>query len=243
MKAVLITGGAKRIGRALCEFFAQNQWHVIIHYNSSKKEADTLKDTLLKKGYSASIISGNLSNETETEMIIENSNFKGNIQCLVNNASEFYDDRLSNSSRKSWHDHIEVNLRAPFVLSKKFVEQLPNKVQGNIINITDQKVTNLDPTFISYTMSKAGLWTLTQLLAIELAPNIRVNAIGLGPVLKNIHQSQDHFDKQFTSVPLKAGPLLNEICETTFHILKTKSMTGQLLLLDGGQHFQNKTNI
>ena len=144
-------------------------------------------------------------------------------------------DSLKSSSMMSYNKHMDINLKAPFFLSKYFHEYLGNK-KGNIINILDQRVVNLTPYFISYTLSKSALWTLTQSLALSLAPKIRVNAIGLGPTLKSYRQTKKQFDQQIMRTPLKKQVKLLEINNTIDLILNSESITGQLFLLDSGQN-------
>ena len=131
---------------------------------------------------------------------------------------------------------METNLRAPFVLIQAVAERLPEGRTGNVINILDERVWNLTPHFMTYTLSKAGLWTLTQTLALALAPKIRVNAIGPGPALPSSRQTQEVFDAQCAKTPLKIGTNPQEICDAVRFFLAAPAITGQMLALDGGQH-------
>ncbi|HAY49761.1 MAG TPA: short chain dehydrogenase, partial [Thalassospira sp.] len=160
----------------------------------------------------------------------------GPIAVLINNASSFEYDDIQSATRESWDLHMEANLRAPFVLSQEFAKRLPDDVKGLIVNIIDQRVWNLNPHFVTYTLSKAGLWTLTQTLALALAPKIRVNAIGPGPALPSSRQTQDIFDQQCEKTPLKVGTNPQEICDAVRFFLAAPAITGQMLALDGGQH-------
>lgn len=160
----------------------------------------------------------------------------GPLGCLVNNASTFELDGVADATRDSWDAHMETNLRAPFVLTQAMAAALPEDRQGCVVNIIDQRVWNLTPFFLSYTLSKAGLWTLTRTLAMALAPRIRVNGIGPGPVLPSARQTQDQFDRQAAAVPLGRGASPEEICAALRFILGAPAMTGQMIALDGGQH-------
>jgi NAD(P)-dependent dehydrogenase (short-subunit alcohol dehydrogenase family) len=131
---------------------------------------------------------------------------------------------------------METNLRAPFVLAQALARGLPERAEGAIVNMIDQRVWNLTPHFTTYTLSKAGLWTLTQTMALALAPRVRVNAIGPGPTLKSVRQDPRQFDRQVASVPLMRGPGLDEIAAGVRFILAARSLTGQMIALDGGQH-------
>ena len=234
---VLITGAAHRIGRALAENLADHGWSVAIHCNTSTDAADRLVASLKKKGQRACLLEADLKDEAQVRrMIPEAADALGPVTCLVNNASVFESDSLEDATRESWALHMEVNLRAPFCLIQDFSKALPQGMQGNVINVIDQRVWNLTADFASYTLSKAGLWTLTQTAALGLAPNIRVNAIGPGPTLKSIHQSEQDFRKEWKSVPLARKVSLAEICAALRFILDAESMTGQMIALDSGQH-------
>ena len=248
-KTILITGGAKRIGANIAEVLVKNNYNVIIHFNKSRQEAVNLCKKLNKKEKVAYPIQGNLMFEKEVKAVFSDAYKKlSPITGLINNASTFKYDNLKTVSNKNWDYHINPNLKAPVMLSKYFVNFLPKNTRGNIINIIDQRVMNLTPHFFSYTVSKSALWTITKTMALELAPNIRVNAIGPGPTLKSTFQTDKEFKKQCKSMPLQVGTSPNEISSAVLFLLSIDSITGQLLILDGGQHLgwgqvSNKRNI
>ncbi|MBI1954347.1 MAG: SDR family oxidoreductase [Proteobacteria bacterium] len=234
---VFITGSAKRIGQAIALYFAQQKWDVIIHYNHSFQAALDLEKELLSLGVQCWLLQADLSKESEVHLLNQQIDERiGPYDCLINNASCFLQDSVNTSSRHDWDQHFETNLRTPFVLCQHFAKQLPHSLQGNIINIIDQRVWNLTPYFISYTLSKVGLWALTQMLALSLAPRIRVNGIGPGPTLPSIRQTQKEFEKQVNSIPLKCASSPKEIAQACYFITKSPSLTGQMIALDGGQH-------
>ena len=181
---VLITGAARRIGKAIVDALAEDGWRIALHYGGSADEAEAGAAELRARGAEVALYD---------EM--------GGVDCLVNNASVFERDSLGDAARESWDAHMEVNLRAPFVLTQAFADRYRGE-NGNIINILDQRVWNLTPHFSSYTLSKAGLWTLTQTTAQALAPAIRVNAVGPGPTLPSPRQSDDSFRAQWERTPL-----------------------------------------
>jgi NAD(P)-dependent dehydrogenase (short-subunit alcohol dehydrogenase family) len=182
-------------------------------------------------------IQTDLCDEEQTRHLIPKAlKIAGPISCLINNASLFEEDSAETASRESWDAHMQINLRSPFVLIQALRDQLPEGLEGNVINIVDQRVRNLTPHFLSYTLSKSGLWTLTQTLALSLAPHIRVNAIGPGPVLANSRQTEEAFIKQWSSLPLGRRVATHEIVDAIRFIIDVPSITGQLIALDGGQH-------
>ncbi|MDF2367817.1 SDR family oxidoreductase [Sneathiella sp.] len=234
---VLITGAGRRIGRAIASAFADKGWGIALHYHQSSTEAETLKDELSTSNVNITLIKADLADAADVAKIIpEATGILGPLTCLVNNAAVFEKDEITDVTAESFHKHLDTNLLAPMLLTQEFARQCPKGVQGNIINIADQRVFNLRPEFMSYTLSKAGLWTLTQTTAMALAPHIRVNAIGPGPTLANTRQTAAQFKQQQKSVPLGYGPTPEEIALAVQFILAAKSMTGEFVSLDGGQH-------
>ncbi|MGE4063135.1 MAG: SDR family oxidoreductase [Rhodospirillaceae bacterium] len=236
-RTVLVTGAAKRIGRALAEDLGARGWAVAVHYNGSPTEADEVAANIHKAGARAVTIKADLADAAETSALIPKAERAlGPIGCLINNASIFERDEADTATLGSWERHQAINLRAPFFLTQAFARQLPSGAQGVVINIIDQRIWNLTPHFISYTVSKSGLWTLTQTLAMALAPRIRVNAIGPGPTLPSRYQTQAQFDRQQERMPLGRGTTPAEICAAARFILEAPALTGQMIALDGGQH-------
>ena len=227
----LITGGAKRIGLEITKILAKEKCPIAIHYKTSKKEAELLaKNIMSQYNTKVTTIYADLAIEEDIEKALKE------ITCLINNASSFELDDINTSTRKLWDQHIETNLRAPFLLCQIMAKMLPKKWKGNIINIIDERVLNLTPHFLSYTISKSALWTMTQTLALALAPDIRVNAVGPGPTLPSDRQTLVEFKEQCFRMPLKRGTTPKEIAETVRFILSMPAITGQLVNLDGGQH-------
>jgi NAD(P)-dependent dehydrogenase (short-subunit alcohol dehydrogenase family) len=236
-RVALVTGGAKRIGRAIALDLARHGWAVAIHHHSSAADAEALAGEIAAAGGRAAALAGDLSCEAESSALLPRAAAAlGPVTCLVNNASVFEMDKIDTATRESWDRHIETNLRAPLVLSQAFARHLPDAAEGNIVNLLDQRVWKLTPYFLSYTVAKSGLWTLTQTLALALAPRIRVNGIGPGPTLPSARQTVEQFQQQQAAVPLRRGPTPEEIAATLRFILATPSMTGQMIALDGGEH-------
>jgi NAD(P)-dependent dehydrogenase (short-subunit alcohol dehydrogenase family) len=235
--AALVTGAGKRIGRAIALALAEDGYDVVVHYGSSQADAEAVVAAIAAKGRRAVALAADLSHEAETQKLIgAAAKALGPLTCLVNNASLFERDEALSVTRESWDAHFETNLRAPFVLMQEFARQLPAEASGAIVNIVDERVWNLTPHFVSYTLSKAGLWTLTQVMAMALAPRIRVNGIGPGPTLPSPRQSAEQFARQQASVPLQHGATPEEIAAAVRFILSSGAMTGQMIALDGGQH-------
>ena len=233
----LITGAGRRIGRAIAMSLAANGWHVGVHYFRSANVAEALVYEIQSSGGRAVAIGADLSARGASSRLIEVAReHLGPLSCLVNNASVFERDTVSTATRSTWDQHMDVNLRAPFELSQAFVHQLPDTVEANIINIIDQRVWNLTPDFTTYTLSKAGLWGLTQILARALAPQVRVNGVGPGPTLQSAHQSEEAFANEWSSMPLKRQVSPEEIAAAVRFILDAPGMTGQMIAIDSGQH-------
>ncbi|MBI1245461.1 MAG: SDR family oxidoreductase [Alphaproteobacteria bacterium] len=236
-RTALVTGGAKRIGAAIVEALAADGYAVAIHYRNSRTEAEALAAKITAAGGKAVALAADLAKEEDVSALADAARAAlGPLGVLVNNASEFARDEVPDATRASWDRHMETNLRAPFVLAQALARGLPDGAHGAVVNMIDQRVWNLTPHFTSYTLSKAGLWTLTQTMALALAPRIRVNAIGPGPTLKSVRQNPEHFARQIASVPLKRGPELGEIADCVRFMLAAGSLTGQMIALDGGQH-------
>ena len=242
IRTALVTGGAKRLGKAIALKLAAEGWDVAVHCRSSVEAAEATANEIRKLGRRAAVVRADLGREAEVETLIPQAAAAlGPLTCLVNNASVFEMDKVDTATRDSWDRHIETNLRAPLVLSQAFARQLPddahgNDVGGNIVNLLDQRVWKLTPYFLSYTVAKMGLWTLTRTLALALAPRIRVNGIGPGPTLPSPRQSEAQFTAQAAAMPLGHGATPEEIARGVLYILSSPSMTGQMIALDGGEH-------
>ena len=234
-KKIIITGGATRIGAAIAKSLAGYEVDITIHYNKSKNLANKLKKELEDLGSNVYLIKADLNDSYQVVRLIRDAfNKMRGLDCLINNASVFENDNLTNLNDKSFSKHMNVNLKAPVLLTQNF-KRYVKKNCGNIINIIDQRIEKLTPYFLSYTLSKSALGTLTVTSAMKLAPNIRVNAISPGPTLKNKRQSESHFKKQWKSVLLKRKVDLENICETVKFLLKNDNITGEIINVDSGQ--------
>ena len=238
-RAALVTGAARRLGRAIALGLAEAGFAVAVHGHTSTAEAEATCTEIRRLGRAAVPLRADLAQEAEVARLLPAAEAAlGPIGVLVNNASVFERDEWDDASRASWDRHIEPNLRAPFVLIQDFARRLPAQAEGVVVNMLDQRVWSLTQHFVSYTVSKAGLWALTQSMALALAPRIRVNGIGPGPALPNAHQTEAQYASQSASVPLGHGTSPQEVARAVIAILSLPAMTGQMIALDGGQHLQ-----
>jgi len=252
MKRALVTGAGKRLGRAMALYLADCGYDVAVHYASSADAAAEVVAQIEQKGRRAVALQADLLNLDEMEGLFPAAvaALAGPITCLVNNASIFEHDTIHSATRDSWDRHINSNLRAPFVLTQAMAAQGLSAdldaagepvAAGLVVNMLDQRVRNLTPEFMTYTLAKAGLWTLTQTMAQALAPDIRVNGIGPGPTLKGSRQTDAHFEGQRAGVLLKRGANVDDITAALGYFLEAKAVTGQLICVDGAQHLAWQT--
>lgn len=234
--AVLVTGAARRLGAAMAWAMAEDGFDVAIHCRGSLADAEALARRIEALGRRAAVVVADLEREGEVERVVEEASVAlGPLAILVNNASTFVLDRLATADRASWDRHLETNLRAPVVLSQHFVAQLGPADRGLIVNLLDQRIGNLTPNFLSYSIAKAGLWAATQVLARELAPRVRVNGIGPGPVLPAPGTAQARFDELVRATPLGIATTPEQIANALRFIVASPTMTGQVITLDSGQ--------
>lgn len=238
-RAALVTGGARRIGAAIAGALAEAGFDIALHCRSHRAEAEAAAERLRATGRRVVVLEADLADEAATVALPARAEAAlGPVGVLVNNASLFERDEWDDATRASWDAHLEPNLRAPFVLMQEFARRLPAAAEGVVINMLDQRVWSLTPHFVSYTVAKAGLWTLTQTMALALAPRIRVNGIGPGPALPSARQTAEQFARQCASTPLARGTSPAEIAAAALALVSLPSMTGQMIALDGGQHLQ-----
>ena len=252
MTRALITGAGKRLGRAMALELARRGYDVAVHYASSGAEAAAVVDEIKAMGRNAVALQADLLDEAQVAELLPRAvtALGGPILTLVNNASIFEYDRLDTATRESWDRHLESNLRAPFVLIQALASQMPEPdiddngepvARGLVVNMIDQRVRKLTPEFCSYTIAKAGLWTLTQTAAQALAPQVRVNGIGPGPTVQGHRQSDTHFQNQRRGTVLQRGADETDIVAALAYLLDARAVTGQLICVDGGQHLGWKT--
>lgn len=236
-KTVLITGAAKRIGRAIALDMAAHGFNVLVHSNQSQQLADETVNEIRQNSGKAEKIVADLSQLSETERLIGDANsIFGPIGVLVNNASLFLEDEAQSFHNENFEAHFALHVRAPSILTAELASNLPEHQNGLVVNIIDQRVLALTPRFYTYTLSKAALWTATQTMAQSFAPRVRVNAIGPGPSFRSERQSPEDFQAQISGTILGRGPQPQEFGATIRYLYNMPSVTGQMIALDGGQH-------
>lgn len=236
-KTALVTGGAKRLGRAIALALADAGFAVAVHYRHSESEAAETKTAIANKGVRATALAADFADEDAVKTIVTRARACiGPLGVLVNNASVFENDTTETMTRESWDRHIAVNLRAPVVLAQDFARQLPAGAEGAIVNLLDQRLLKPTPNFLSYGTSKAGLHWLTRTLAQGLAPRIRVNAVAPGPTLPNRHQSEAQFRRQSAATALGRGATPVEVAQAVLYLVQARAVTGAMITVDGGQH-------
>jgi NAD(P)-dependent dehydrogenase (short-subunit alcohol dehydrogenase family) len=236
-KVALVTGAARRIGRAIALGLARDGWAVAVHYHGSSDDAAAVAAEIEAAGGRAATVQADLGDAGAVDGLLPAAAAAlGPVTCLVNNASVFENDVIGTLTRDSWDRHLATNLWAPLALIQAFARALPDGAEGNVVNLLDQRVWKPTPYFLSYTVSKSALWTLTRTLALALAPRIRVNAVGPGPTLPSARQTQAQFERQWALMPLRRGTTPEEIADAVRYLIGARAVTGQMLALDGGQH-------
>ena len=237
-KRILITGAAKRIGKEMALSFFNKGWDIVIHYNSSKEEAEALADQMnSERNNSAMLVQANLDNANEVEMLVEKILSKnGSIDALINNASTFYPTPIGTFSEENWNALMGSNLKAPLFLIQSLQKEL-EKNKGFIINVTDINVDRALVNHSIYLAAKSGLQTLTKSLAKELAPYIRVNAIAPGAILEppNTEWTSEQKNNIINAVPMKRMGTEKDIVDAAIYLSEAEYVTGQILNIDGGK--------
>ena len=235
-KTALITGASKRIGKAIAEYLAERGWNIVIHYNNSEDAAKQLASELSLKfvDQNFSLVKANLSKTSDVVGIIPKVvSENGELELLVNNASVFDKGYLKETSTELFDSQMDVNLKAPFLLIKDFANYCK---KGNIINFVDTRVTANKSNFAAYSLSKKGLWDVTKMAALELAPEIRVNAIAPGVTLAPAEEDDSYLLNLSKNIPMKRPGGIDPILKSVDYILNNTHLTGQLLFADGGEN-------
>ncbi len=240
-RAALITGGGRRIGRAIALGLSRAGYAVVLHANNSRAEAEKLAGEIVDAGGRAAVVLADLAEHAAVRGLIPAASTFGALTLLVNNAGEFEPDEIGGLERARFERTLAVNLAAPLFLTQGFAAQAPEGADASIVNIVDQRVLKPTPKFLSYTLSKSALHSATTTLAQALAPKLRVNAVAPGPTLPSPRQSDAQFAAQAASLPLRRGPAPEDIAAAVLYLAQAKSVTGVTIAVDGGQHLAWRT--
>jgi NAD(P)-dependent dehydrogenase (short-subunit alcohol dehydrogenase family) len=237
IKAVLVTGAGERLGLAIAQALAQRGYHVVLHANTKLQSAKHQAAALVANGYHAVAIGGDLLDHKDVATLVARASAELGqpIDGLINNASIFEGDTAQDFTQETWDRHFDIHVRAPCELARNLAFALPKGQLGSVVNIIDQRVFKLTPQFFTYTLSKAALATATTTLAQALAPDVRVNGVAPGPVARNIRQSEEDFQKQVDATILETGSPTTEIVDAVLWMLEARTVTGQVIAVDGGQ--------
>jgi NAD(P)-dependent dehydrogenase (short-subunit alcohol dehydrogenase family) len=236
-RTVLITGSARRIGKAIALGLAGDDWNIAVHYNRSEEDAGKLVEEIQRGGGRAVAFRCDLaSREAVSGLIDRCSSEFGQLHCLINNASLFEFDAPGTFEPQQWDQHAAINLAAPLQLVRDFATQVPKNTIGCVINMLDQKVFNLNPDFFSYTLTKVAMEAATRMLATALAPQVRVCGVAPGITLISGKQTQQGFERAHAYAPLGHSCDIDDIVQAVRYIIAAKSLTGHTLVVDGGQH-------
>jgi len=231
---VLVTGGAQRIGKAICLALSEYGYKIALHYNRSQKEAEALARQIKKDGGICEIFHCDLADEQKTLSLINTVHKKlSKLNLLINNASIFEKSNLKTANINALTRHFDINFKAPFILSSQFAHLCK---KGQIINILDTKISKNRTNYLSYLLSKKSLFELTKLSAIELAPDIRVNGVAPGLILPPTNKKTDYLQRLAENIPLRKKGMVKHITQSIQFLLENDYVTGQVIFEDGGEH-------
>ena len=236
-KCALVTGAAKRLGRTIALGLARDGWDIAVHYRESDTEALETVNDIKALGRKAIALQCDLANQTDTQQLLPRAISQlGEISCVVNSASLFAYDDASSFKHSTLDAHMHSNLAAPILLAQALHAATPDGSQSVVINLLDQKLFNLNPDFLSYTLSKSALYTATTLLAMALAPKLRVVGLAPGLTLVSGDQTESQFQQAHQQTVLGQSSTADEIAQAVCYLVQARGITGTTLIVDGGQH-------
>lgn len=240
--AALVTGGGKRIGKAISLRLAREGFSLALHASErSRTEAENVRAQIEAEGGRACVLTADLAAHDVAKLIGRAHAQLGPVTALVNNASLFERDAAAPFDPGMFDRHMAVNVRAPLALAGAMRAALPADARGVIVNVLDQRIARLNPHYFSYTVSKSALWTATQTLAQSFAPYIRVNAVAPGPVMPNANDGLEAFEGEAAATPLGAPADPDEIAQAVAYLVNARSVTGQTIFVDAGQRLAWRT--
>ena len=233
----LVTGAGRRIGRAIALGLAQAGWDIAVHYRNSEREAEETAQAIRALGRRAALLACDLTDEAAVRALPGRAaEALGRVTCIVNNASLFEYDSATTFSPALLSAHMSANLAAPLLLAQALHAATPENSQAVVINLLDQKLYNLNPDFLSYTLSKAALDTATRMLAQALAPTVRIVGVAPGITMVSGDQSEEGFKQAHTVTPLGRSSTPQDIADAVVYAASARALTGTTLVVDGGQH-------
>lgn len=233
----LVTGAGRRIGRAIALALARAGWNVALHYRASRAEAEQVAQDIAALGRRAVLVHGDLADEAAVQRLLPAAiDALGPVTCVVNNASLFDYDSAADFTSAKLDAHMRANVAAPVLLAQALHAQVAEGGQGVVINLLDQKLYNLNPDYLSYTLSKAALHTATTVLAQALAPKVRVVGVAPGITMVSGDQTEEGFAKAHAQTPLGRSSTPEDIAAAVLYAATARAVTGTTLLVDGGQH-------
>ena len=236
-KVALVTGASQRLGRAMTETLAAAGYAAAVHYNSSAGPAEAFVADLRAAGHRAEAFCADLADARSVRGLVQQvTGAMGPPSILVNSASVFVNDSADDFTLETWQRHQAVHLLAPALLAQDFAKALPAGEEGLIVNMLDEAVMRPGPTFFSYTVSKAGLAAMTEMLAQALSPRVRVNGIAPGLILNSGHPSEEAFERAHRNTLLGRGPGADAIVRALRYLLEQTEVTGEVLYVDAGKH-------
>ena len=236
-RAALVTGAGRRLGLAIARALAADGWAVTLHAHRSFDVAEAEAAAIRKAGGAASALRADLADPVACgDLVGRAAEALGPPTLLVNNAAVFVRDGVRDATPETIGENLGVNLVAPMLLTRAFAARLPDGARGHVVNLLDQRVANPTPNYMSYTAAKGALAVLTRTWALELAPAIRVNAIGPGMTLPDPGDDEAAMKRWTDGFPLRRGASPGQICDAIRFLLRAPAVTGQILCLDGGQH-------
>jgi NAD(P)-dependent dehydrogenase (short-subunit alcohol dehydrogenase family) len=241
-RAALVTGGAKRVGLVITRALVDAGYAVAVHANTSRAAADAVCAEIRSQGGRAETVQADLTDHAQVlKLVPAAAAAVGPLTLLVNNASMFEADDIASLDRDLFDRHMAVHLRAPLFLAQAFAAQAPDKANASIVNMLDQRVLKPTPLFLSYALSKNGLYAATTMLAQALAPKVRVNGVAPGPTLPSRRQSPEEFARQAARLPLGHGTTPEQVAQAVLFLAGAAAVTGQIIAVDGGQHLAWQT--